>query len=77
MQDEAQTSPEPGRYTLFFRSILLAGRGYAFPCNAEGRVELQAMSVRLRQNYLYAKARVGLELLSPVVEVDGGRLIQR
>jgi len=77
MQDEAPTSPQPGRYTLFFRSILLAGRGYAFPCNAEGRVELQAMSTRLRQNYLYAKARVGLELLSPVIEVDGGRLIQR
>ncbi len=77
MQDQASTSDDADRYTLFFRSILMAGRGYKFPCDANGGVQLQAMSARLRQNYLYAKGLVGLELLSPVVEPEGTMTMRR
>ena len=58
-------------FVLCFRSIFNTGRGYAFPCDANGRVDLDQLSERVRINYLYARAMVGRELGVPAVERSG------
>lgn len=59
-------------YELRFESLFQAGRGLAFPCDAQGGVRLDALSERARQNYLFARAVVGREYASPVVLRCGG-----
>ncbi len=54
---------------LCFRSLFDSGRGYAFPCDDSGRVDLDGLSERARNNYFYARAMVGRELSQPAVEV--------
>jgi hypothetical protein len=55
-------------YQLCFRSLFHSGRGYAFPCDSDGHVDLDAMTERARNNYFYARAMVGRELAAPAVE---------
>jgi len=55
-------------FRLCFRSLFESGRGFAFPCDATGRVDLDGLSERTRCNYFYARAMVGRELATPVVE---------
>jgi hypothetical protein len=54
-------------FQLCFRS-LFDGRGFAFPCDRHGRVDLDGLSEQARLNYLYARAMVGRELSVPAVE---------
>lgn len=60
------------QFELRFASLLSGGRGFAFPCDAQGRVELDALSERQLANYLYARAVVGRELDLPAVVVCNG-----
>ena len=55
-------------FQLRFRSLFDAGRGYAFPCDPQGHVDLDGMTERARNNYFYARAMVGRELAVPAVE---------
>ncbi len=55
-------------FQLRFRSLFDSGRGYAFPCDDTGRVDLDHLSERARNNYFYARAMVGRELAAPAVE---------
>jgi hypothetical protein len=55
-------------HQLRFTSLFQAGRGYAFPCDAAGRVDLDELTERARNNYLFARAMVGREMDSPRVE---------
>jgi hypothetical protein len=57
----------PTTHELHFSSMFDAGRGYSFPCDAQGHVDLDALSDRLRDNYLYARALVGRDLAAPAV----------
>ena len=65
------TSPmvpsEPADYELRYQSLFNAGRAYAFPCDAEGHVDIDALSGHARENYLYARTVVGRELSMPSV----------
>jgi hypothetical protein len=54
-------------YELRFTGLFDRGRGYAFPCDASGRVPLDDLSDSCRNNYFYARAVVGRELSAPVV----------
>jgi hypothetical protein len=54
-------------YELRFQSLFDEGRGYAFPCDAKGAVDLDAMSERARLNYLYARTVIGREFATPAV----------
>lgn len=54
-------------HQLRFESLFHPGRGLEFPCDAKGRVELDALSDRARSNYLYARAVVGREFATPAV----------
>ena len=55
-------------YVLRFQSLFDEGRAYAFPCDAQGHVDLDALSEKARNNYLYARAVIGLEVAMPHVE---------
>jgi hypothetical protein len=65
--------PEPSAtlFQLCFRSLFDPGRGYVFPCDRAGRVDLDGLSEEARNNYLYARAMIGRELSVP--EVQGPR----
>ena len=55
------------QHELRFQSLSGSGRGYAFPCDPLGRVDLDQLSDRARLDYLYARAVVGRELAAPAV----------
>ena len=55
------------RFELRFQSLFDSGRGYAFPCDLDGHVDLDQLSDRARNNYFYARAIVGRELAIPAV----------
>lgn len=55
-------------FMLCFRSLFDPGRGYAFPCDGAGRVDLDGLSEAARNNYLYARAMIGRELSVPQVQ---------
>lgn len=57
----------PQAFELRFESLFDAGRALAFPCDARGQVELDALSDRALDNYLYARAVVGREYATPAV----------
>lgn len=56
-----------GAYELRFQNLFDSGRGFAFPCDPAGRVDMDMLSDRARLNYLYARAMVGRELAVPAV----------
>jgi hypothetical protein len=55
------------QYELRFSSLFDSGRGYAFPCDPQGQVDLDGLSEQGRTNYLYARAMVGRELSVPAL----------
>jgi hypothetical protein len=52
---------------LRFRSLYKPGRGYSFPCDADGQVDLDALSECERNSYFYARTAIGCEFAMPVV----------
>lgn len=62
-----QTTSGPACYQLRFRSLFSEGRALAFPCDAQGHVDLDALSPRALRNYLYARTVVGREFDTPAV----------
>lgn len=58
-------------HLLRFESLLHPGRGLVFPCDAAGRVNLDALSDAARHNYLFARAVVGREFHEPRVQLGG------
>ena len=54
-------------HELRFQSLFDDARGYAFPCDAGGHVDMDALNGKALQNYLFARAVVGRELFLPQV----------
>jgi hypothetical protein len=57
----------PTAFELRFVSLFDEGRGYAFPCDAEGHVDLDTLSERLKLNYLYVRKLIGRDFCAPAV----------
>jgi hypothetical protein len=55
------------RYELRFESLFHGGRGFSFPCDAAGRVDIDALAEKARLNYFYARTVVGREVCTPAV----------
>ncbi len=55
-------------FQLCFRSMFHTGHGFAFPCDAHGHVDLDALSDKALTNYLFARGVVGREFYTPAVE---------
>jgi len=54
-------------YELRFPSLRVTGRGCSFPCDANGQVDLDALSAADRNSYFYARAVLGAEFARPTV----------
>jgi len=61
--------PKPTQYELRFESLVDSRRAYVFPCDASGRVDMDALSDTARHNYLYARTVIGREFSVPAVRV--------
>ena len=46
-------------FQLRFRSLFPDGEAFVLPCNATGQVVMDALSERVRNSYLFARATVG------------------
>lgn len=55
-------------FELRFQSLFHEGRAYAFPCDADGHVDIDGLSGPLRLNYLFARGMVGRDFSWPVVQ---------
>jgi hypothetical protein len=67
---ETAVNPLPiadASFELRFQSLFRPGRALSFPCDERGQVELDALTERARQNYLYARAVIGREFATPDV----------
>jgi hypothetical protein len=58
---------DPLAFELHFQSLAQPGRTMAFPCDAKGRVDMDALGKRALCNYLYARAFIGREFRFPLV----------
>ncbi len=67
----ASPAPQDPGFELRFCSLFNAGRAMSFPCDAQGRVDLNALSARGLSNYLFARAVVGREFAFPQVLPSG------
>jgi len=67
MNESSAAGPTPTRYELRFTGLFNRGRGYAFPCDAQGCVDIGELTDRGRRNYFFARAVVGTELSAPIV----------
>jgi hypothetical protein len=54
-------------YQLRFQSLFRDGYGLAFPCDADGHVDLEGLPEGARRNYLRTSAAIGREFSHPVV----------
>jgi len=54
-----QSLSSAAQFEVRFDSLFDAGRALAFPCDEAGRVDLDTMSERVRNNYFYARAMRG------------------
>ncbi|CAN7769916.1 hypothetical protein LJR084_007550 [Variovorax sp. LjRoot84] len=62
-----QMTREQSEYEVRFESLFKPGRGFAFPCDQSGRLDLDRASEAARNNYFFARAMVGREFSPPVV----------
>lgn len=63
---------QPAGFELRFVSLFDEGRGLSFPCDAAGRVDLDALSERARSNYFFARHVIGRDFALPTVLQRGG-----
>ena len=54
-------------YEIRFESLFNEGYGLAFPCDRDGRIDLDHVSERARNNYLFARAMMGRDFAYPTV----------
>jgi hypothetical protein len=64
----SRSQTEPASFVLLFRSLIQSGQAFAFACDPHGCVDMDGMSERTRNNYLYARAMIGRELHHPSVQ---------
>ena len=55
-------------FEIRFQSLFNQGRALAFPCDSTGMVNLDAMSEKARNNYLFARGMIGREFAMPFVQ---------
>jgi hypothetical protein len=62
---------ESASYELRFQSLFHEGRGYAFDCDADGHVDVDALSDRARMTFLTVQSLIGLDYATPAVRLSG------
>jgi hypothetical protein len=54
-------------FELRFTSLYHEGRGFSFPCDEQGQVDLDVLSDRARANYFFARSVIGRDVAHPAV----------
>jgi len=54
-------------FEVSYVSLFMPGRALAFPCDASGHVDIDALSDKARLNYFFARAMVGRDYSLPSV----------
>ena len=67
-EGEIMSTAVPDTYELLFATLEGNARGIAFPCDAQGHVDLDALSDSSRNTYFYARAVVGRVFARPAVQ---------
>lgn len=57
---------------LWFQSLTDPQRGFEFPCDAQGRVDLDCLSELARDDYFLARALIGHDYAYPTVVKHAG-----
>ena len=70
MRDATAHHTDTQGFVLRFPSLFANGRGFAFPCDERGEVDLAALSPRARANYRAARRAVGRDYGLPAVVVQ-------
>lgn len=60
---------QPVSYELCYQSLSRSSRKWAFECDVDGHVDMDTMPERERNNYLFARATVGIEFDEPQILV--------
>jgi hypothetical protein len=68
MQRNTSAAPVAFSHSLRYVPLVAGRRGYVFPCDPTGRVELDCLSDMDRNDFLYAKHLVGMAFGVPCVE---------
>ncbi|MDC8784322.1 hypothetical protein [Roseateles koreensis] len=71
MNTVTKQDPSTSQFELRFQSLFHTGKALAFPCNSSGIVQLDALSEKALENYLFARAVVGREYAAPHVQACG------
>jgi hypothetical protein len=61
----ASPKTPPTGFEVRFEPLTKDGHALVFPCDARGRVDLDALPPRARSNYLYARALMGRDFSRP------------
>ena len=69
MNGTAQTPHRAANFELRFQSLFNEGRALAFPCDATGQVNMDAMTDRARNNDLCARTTIGREYSTPTLRL--------
>lgn len=56
-------------YELYFPSLSMSCHALSFPCDESGNVQLDTLSERARNNYLFARALMGHDYGLPTVTI--------
>lgn len=56
-------------HELRYQSLFNPGRALSFPCDVDGRVQMELLGDHALANYLYARVVVGREYAFPQVSV--------
>jgi len=67
MNASTTVSSQASCYELRFMSLFHSGRGFAFPCDAAGQVDMDELTEKSLNNYLYARTVIGREFARPTV----------
>src|SRR5436190_20013945 len=68
MKQATDRDRQAPKFELRFRSLFRPGAGYAFPCDVDGHVDLDALTEAGRNHYFFARTVVGSELTMPTVD---------
>jgi len=67
MHNTCAASLAASSFEIRFASLFAAGHALAFPCDAFGKVDLDALPAQARTNYLFARAMVGKDFCAPCI----------
>jgi hypothetical protein len=73
--DALHCSPDGRRFELRFASLSETGQDFAFPCDAKGVVDLDALPERARVDYYFARSVVGRDVARPFIVAYASRAV--